>query len=245
MSSEQNSGQERAAVPEITTTAELLPSESLNEDTALALLKQPDLPPETIEKISKSGAMKFRKVKLAVAGHPKTPRRISLPMVRHLFTFDCMQLALTPIVPADIKKAAEDTLIHRLETISSGERLTLARRASGRIAGELLLDKESRVMQAALENSRLTEVSVVKGVMQPDVSAALVHAVCHHLKWSLRREIKVALLRSQHTPMAKAVEFARGIPAPMLQEILHRSMLPANTKSYLLRDIAEHAAAQK
>jgi hypothetical protein len=246
MPSEPNSGQDQATLSqEIPTTADLSSFESLNEDNAMALLKQPDLPSETIEKISKSALMKFRKVKLAVAGHPKTPRHVSLPMVRHLFTFDCMQLALTPIVPADVKKAAEDALNHRLETISSGERLTLARRASGRIAGALLLDKESRVMQAALENSRLTEVSVVKGVMQSDASAALVQAVCHHLKWSLRREVRVALLRSQHTPMAKAVEFARGMPAVMLREILQSSRLPANTKAYLLRDIPERSAAQK
>ena len=115
MSSEQNSGQEHAAVPlEVATSGGLSVPETLNEDTALALLKQPDLSPEIIEKLSQSGVMKLRKIKLAVAGHPKTPRHISLPMVRHLFTLDCMHLALTPIVPADVKKAAEDALINRL-----------------------------------------------------------------------------------------------------------------------------------
>ncbi len=247
MSSEQNSGQEHAAVPlEVATSGGLSVPETLNEDTALALLKQPDLSPEIIEKLSQSGVMKLRKIKLAVAGHPKTPRHISLPMVRHLFTLDCMHLALTPIVPADVKKAAEDALINRLETISSGERLTLARRASGRIAGELLADKERRVMQAALENSRLTEASVVKAVLRNDAPAALIQEICHHGKWSLRREIRIALLRSQHTPTAKAVEFARGIPLPMLKEILQISRLPANTKSYLLKDISGlKSAAQK
>ncbi len=247
MAFEQNSGQEYVEVPqEIATSGGPSAPESLNEDTVLALLKQPDLSPEVIEKLSQSGVMKLRKVKLALAGHPKTPRHLSLPMVRHLFTLDCMYLALTPIVPSDVKKAAEDALINRLETISSGERLTLARRASGRIAGELLLDKEPRVMQAALENSRLTEVSVVKAVLRNDAPAPLIHEICHHGKWSLRREIRIALLRSQHTPMAKAIEFARGIPLRMLKEILQNSRLPANAKSYLLKDISgTKLAAQK
>src|SRR6185437_5429698 len=112
----------------------------------------------------------------------------------------------------------EDALINRLETISSGERLTLARRASGRIAGELLLDAETRVMQAAMENPRLTEPPVIKAILRRDASAALVQAVCRHAKWSLRRDIRIALLRSAHTPMARAVEFARGMPAPLLRE---------------------------
>ena len=236
MSSEQNSAQDQVTIQQ-ETSAEPLSLDVLNEDSALALLKQPDVAPEVLEKLSKSGLMKFRKVKLAVARHPKTPRHVSLPMVRHLFTFDLMQVALIPIVPADVKKAAEDALIHRLETISSGERLTLASRASGRVAGELLLDKESSVMQAALENSRLTEVSIVKAVLRPNASAAFVHAVCHHAKWSPRREIRIALLRSQHTPMAKAVEFAHEIPVPMLKEILQNSRLPQEIKAYLLKEL--------
>jgi len=104
----------------------------LTEDLALALLQHHDLPPETLERLSSSAAMKSRKVKLALVEHPRTPRHISLPMVRHLFTFELMQVALAPVTPADVKIAAEESLIHRLETVSEGERLSLARRASGR-----------------------------------------------------------------------------------------------------------------
>jgi hypothetical protein len=252
MHSEQNFGREEAAVAarqELTGETSDFPQESLslesrnleflNEDSVLALLKQPDLAPAILEKISKnSGARKLRKVKLALVAHPKTPRHISLPMVRHLFTFDLMQLALFPVVPADVKRAAEEALIHRLETISSGERLSLARRASGGVAGELLLDKEPRVMQAALENSRLTEAPIIKAVLRQNASASLVQAICHHPKWSFRREIRVALLRSQHTPMARAVEFARGMPLPALREILHSSRLSAEVKAYLLKSVS-------
>src|SRR5215475_5671726 len=80
----------------------------LNEDLALTLLKRTDLPGEVLERLSKNAsAMKSRKVKLALVEHPKTPRRVSLPMVRHLFTFDLMHVALTPVVPADVKAAAD------------------------------------------------------------------------------------------------------------------------------------------
>lgn len=210
----------------------------LNEDLALSLLKRSDLSAESLEALSKNSALtKSRKVKIALAGHQKTPRHISMPLLRHLFTFDLMQVALAPATPADVKRAADEALINRLESTSQGERLSLARRGSARVAGALLLDPEPRIFQVALENSRLTEVSVVKAIM-PDASAALVQAICHHSKWSVRREIRIALLRSQHTPMAKAIEFARGIPVPMLKEILQNSRLPAKTKSYLLKDIS-------
>jgi hypothetical protein len=160
-------------------------------------------------------------------------------MVRHLFTFDLMAVALSAAVPVDVKAAADEALCNRAETISSGERLTLAHRASGRVAAELLLDKEPRVIHAALDNSRLTEAHVVKAVMRPDASPILVHAVCQHSKWSLRREIRIALLRNRHTPMARAVDFARSLPAAVLRDTLHGSHLPANIKEYLLKGISQ------
>ncbi len=210
---------------------------ALTEDLALALLKRNDLPPEVLEQLSRNGGvMKSRKVKLAVVEHPRTPRHISMPMARHLFTFDLMQVALTPAVPADIKVAAEEALLNRLETISSGERLSLAHRASARVAGALLVDPEVRVIHAALENSRLTEASVIKALMRRKAPAAFVEAVCRHPKWSLRREIRIALLRNAKTTLARALEFARSLPPALVREILQGSRLPANLKSCLLKD---------
>jgi hypothetical protein len=225
----------RSASPEGITAAASDPG--LTEDLALALLKRSDLPAQALDQLSKnSGLMKSRKVKLAVVEHPRTPRHISIPTVRHLFTFDLMQVALTPVVPADIKMAAEESLINRLEKISQGERLSLAHRASGRVAAALLLDPEPRVIHAALENSRLTESAVIKVLIRHDAPAALVVAVCHHPKWSPRREVRIALLRNEKTPLARAVEFARALPAALVREILRSSPLPAATKSGLLED---------
>jgi hypothetical protein len=225
----------RSTSPEVLTAAASDPG--LTEDLALVLLKRGDLPAQALDQLSKnSSVMKSRKVKLAVVEHPRTPRHISIPMVRHLFTFDLMQVALTPVVPADIKLAAEESLINRLEKIAQGERLALAHRASGRVAAALLRDPEPRVIHAALENSRLTESAIIKAVIRHDAPAALVVAVCHHSKWSPRREVRIALLRNEKTPLARAVEFARSLPPTLVREILHSSRLPAATKSSLLKD---------
>ena len=103
---------------------------ALDEDLALALLKRSDLPAEVLEQISKNAAVvNSRKVKLALLVHARTPRHVSLAFLRKLFTFDLMKVALTPVVAGDIKAAAEETLIRRLESLSLGERISLARRA--------------------------------------------------------------------------------------------------------------------
>lgn len=211
----------------------------LTEDMALALLKRPDLPADALEALSKNGnLLQMRKIRIGVAGHPNTPRHVSLPLLRHLYTFDLMQVALTPTVPADVKRAADEILANKLGSISSGERLTLARRGSARIAGQLLVDKEPRVMQAALENSRVTEALVVKAVVRHDAPASFIEAVCHHPKWSVRREVRIALLRSDKTPLAFALQFARAFQPALVQEILHSSRLAAGTKAYITKELA-------
>jgi hypothetical protein len=216
---------------------------SLGEDRALALLKRADLRAEVLARLSKNaGAMKSRKVKLALVQHPNTPRHVSIPMLRHLFTFELMQVALTPAVAADIKRTAEDALMNRLETISSGERLSLARRAAGRVAAELLGDPEPRVIHAALGNSQLTEAEVIRALMRVHASVLLVESVCAHAKWSLRRDIRVALLRNEKIPLTRVLEFAHSLTIRQLREILRSCRLPSRTREYLLREIDQRGA---
>jgi len=233
---------------------------ALNEDLALALLKRTDLPAEVLEQLAKNAnALKSRKVRIALVSHPHTPRHVSVPLVRQFYTFDLMRVALSPRVAADLKVAVDEVLIARLKMVTAGERLTLARRASGRVAAALLLEMESagrkigagetgeksfavesplegnRVMRVALANPRLTEALVISSVLRPHASAALVQAVARHAKWSRRREIRAALLRTGHLSLARALEFSHEIPAALLWEVLNSSRLPAKIKDQLLR----------
>ena len=115
--------------------------------------------------------------------------------------------------------------------------MSLAHRGSGRVAEALLVDADARVMQAALENPRLTEASIVKAIVRAATTQALVDTLCRHFKWSLRQEVRIALLRNGRIPLARAAEFARGLPPTQLREILQASRLPASTKSALLHEL--------
>src|SRR5579864_4833901 len=213
-------------------------SDIVTADLALAALKDRDLASEVIEQISKNTAvMKSRKVRLALAAHPRAPRRIVLRLIRELYTFDLMQFSLLPAVAADLKRVAEELLVARLASISLGERISLARRSSGKVASALLLDRESRVWQTALENPRLIESAIVTALLRPGPSPAFVKAVCHHSKWSVRPEIRMARLRNEYTPMARAREFARRLPPAQLRDVLHSSRLPERIKAYLRKDL--------
>jgi len=214
----------------------------LSEDLALALLKRSDLPPETLEQLGRDPAvLKSRKLCVALAVHPRTPRHLALRLLRHFYTGDLMQFGVRPSVAADLKHFAAEQLVTRLPSVTLGERMMLARRASETVAAALLLDKEPRVAHTALENSRLTEAAVIKALLRQKAGSAFVEAVCHHPKWSPRREIRLALLRSPHTPLARALEFARNLPPPLLRDVLHTSRLPEKIKTYLRENLKQRS----
>lgn len=208
----------------------------LTEELALSFLARRDLAPTAIEALSKRGdLLKHRKVLVAIAGHPKARRHVALPMVRRLFTFELMQLALSAAVAADIKLLAEEVIVGRLESISSGERLTLAKQASSRVAAALLFDSEPRIVEAALMNSRLTESWIVRSLLRSEATILLIDLVCKHPKWSLRREIQIAILRNVNTPFGRILQIAPQLPPRIVRDLLKTARLSPEVQSYLER----------
>lgn len=205
------------ALPDVASVREL------SEDAALALLKDPQVSADRLAQLARSPvASKSRKVLLGLVEHPRTPRHVSIPLLRRMFTFDLVQVTLTPAVAADIKRTAEEQIAVRLESIPAGEKITLARRASGRIAAALLQEDDSRIISPALDNPQLTEALVVQALMKRGAPEQLFVLVSNHAKWSLRREVQIALLRSEKTPMNRAEEFRRNFSPEFLEEILLR-----------------------
>jgi hypothetical protein len=207
----------------------------LTEDLALALLNHRDLPREALEALNKNGQlMRQRKVRLAVVMHPRTPRHISVPTIRHIHTFELMQVALLPVVPPDVKRAAEEVLISKIANISSGERFTLAKQSSGRVAAALLLDKEERIMLAALSNPQMTELFIVRALKMERGTELLAPAVSRHQKWSFRNDVKAALLGNKHTPPARIIQLAAELPINLIKDVLRNGRLSPQAKNSLV-----------
>lgn len=210
----------------------------LTENLALALISHHDLPADLLEQLSKKNVAGGRKVKLALIAHLNTPRYVSVTLLRRLFTFDLMQVSLTPVVPADLKIAADQMLLDRLSTIPSGAKFSLARRSSGHVAAALLLDPENRIRQAALNNARLTEALVIKAITGRKATAALVRAVCDHPQWSVRRDVRTALICNAKTPPSRTLEYVRGFPPSYVRGLLRKSHLSAGIQALILESLA-------
>ena len=212
------------------------------EEEALGVLAKPDALPEQIESIANDRRLATNhKVRLAVMQHAKTPRHITLALARKLYAMELTEVALSLKTPPPVKHAVEEELLRRLDGISSGERTTLARRASGAIASALLADKESRIAAIALDNGRLTEALVVKALRREGVSFALIDLIGKHPKWSRTQQVMIALMRHPATPLARIVEYAKRLPRPLLREVMRNTRFNDNVRRYLEKIVAGQA----
>src|SRR6266852_3804217 len=116
----------------------LLDNPALDETQLCLLLERKDLPAEILEEVSRrKPLLKSYRVKRALAFHPRTPRLVSLRLLRELFLMDLVQLTLLPAIPEVLKRSAEDQLVSRLPQLPLGQKITLARRGPARVAAAI------------------------------------------------------------------------------------------------------------
>lgn len=169
-------------------------SDAVTEDRALMLLESRNMSAEDIEQLAAdTRLLKSRKVLTAIACHVHAPRRVTIPIVRQLFAFELMRLALMPAIAADIKLLAEELLVAKLGSTTVGERLSLAKQSSTRIAAALLTDSDPRVRHAALNNPRMTSLYVARALTRSGAPRALAEEVKRHSKWSCQLDIRKVL----------------------------------------------------
>src|SRR5205085_5322389 len=73
----------------------LLDNPALDETQVCLLLERKDLPGEILEEIARRKALlKSYRVKKALAFHPRSPRLVSLRLLRDLYLMDLVQVAI-------------------------------------------------------------------------------------------------------------------------------------------------------
>ena len=83
----------------------------------------------------------------------------------------------------------------------------------------------------------MSEDRLVRALMQAEASEALILAVCRHSKWSLRRDIRIALLLNPQTPLAQFWRWLSRLPAAVLRDLLQHAAMDSRVKNYLTRGI--------
>jgi hypothetical protein len=212
----------------------------LQERDLLRLLERKDLPAEVLREVAahKEAARNYS-VRLALVRHPRTPRLISLPILKFLYLFDLVRVCQTPAAPADVKLVAEETILKKVETIPRGERITLARRSSGRVAAGLLVTQDHDLIAAALDNPFLSEAHLLRVLALENLPAMVVESIAHHEKWSHRYHLRLALIRNPRTPLQLVLTFLPDMALNDLRDVCLDRRMPEQVRRYVLAHCAE------
>lgn len=207
----------------------------LQESDLLRLLERKDLAYDVVLELAHhQAARRSYTVKLALVRHPQTPRLVSLPLMKFLYLFDLLRVAQTPAVPADVKMVAEETILKKLVGMPRGEKTSLARRGTGRLAASLLFSPDPELIRAALDNPYLTEGNLLKVLAREGLPPSVVDQLSQHQRWSHHYYLRLALIRNPLTPLARVLAFLPDMAVTDLRDIcLDHRMLP-QVRRYIL-----------
>jgi hypothetical protein len=213
---------------------------NLEERDLLRLLERKDLPQEVLRELAgHSEAARSYRVKLALVRHPKTPRLVSLPLMKFLYLFDLVSVSQTPAVPTEVKMAAEETILKKVEALPRGEKITLARRGTGRVAAGLLVTPDAELIRAALSNPYLSEGHLLKVLALDKLPAVLVELISQHERWSCVYHLRLALIRHPLTPLARVLGFLPDISVKDLHDISLDPRMTDQVRNYIIAHCAQ------
>jgi hypothetical protein len=216
----------------------LLDNPALDETQVCLLLERKDLPGEILEKVGhRKALLKSYRVKKALAFHPRTPRLVSLRLLRDLYLMDLVQVAILPGVSAELKRNAEEQLIARLPQLPLGQKITLARRGPARVAGALLAEGHTQIAPIVLDNPYLTEAQILKALSREKLPGPVIPAIVQHRKWSLSYNIRLALIRHPAAPLATILSYLPQLTVSDLRELAAPGIVPESLRKYLQAEV--------
>jgi hypothetical protein len=222
----------------------LLENPNLEEPHVTLMLDRLDLPANVLSAVAAEGKWSASEaVRLRLARHPRTPKRFALTAVRQLYLFDLVRLTLMPSAPADIRRIAEELIVTRVPHLPVGQKLTLARRGSSRVAGALLAEGHPQAIKLALGNPFLAESQVLRVLATPGVPERVVAAIAKHSKWSCQYNVRAALIRNQRTPVPCVLAFLPNLTLRDLKDIATLETLAPHLRRYIQLELARRSAS--
>jgi hypothetical protein len=152
---------------------------------------------------------------------------------------DLVQLTLLAGTSAELKRNAEEQLVARLPQLPLGQKITLARRGTARVAGALLAEGHAQVLSVVLDNPGLTEAQVLKALSRESLPVGVVKAVAQHRKWSHTYNVRLALVRHPSSTLSTILAYLPELTVSDLRELAAPGIVSENLRKYLLAEIQQ------
>jgi len=227
--------------PEVLRSA--LKNRNLGEEHLLALLKRRDLGEELLKAVWQLAlSAESHRLQLALVRNPGTPGPVVLALLPRLHLFELVDLCYLPGVTPDQKFAAERAILQRLPTTELGNKMTVARRATASVVGEMLRDGDPPLVEICLTSPHLREVAVLQFLNGPTATAETISMVARHPRWQIRPNLRLAILRNRRTPDLWFRQFLPGMRTPDVRNLLASKRLNPSQKKLVEEELQRRAA---
>ncbi|TLM65254.1 MAG: hypothetical protein FDZ69_10660 [Deltaproteobacteria bacterium] len=198
-----------------------LKNRHLGEDHLLALLKRRDLGEELLKAVYQLPiTTESHRLQVALVRNPGTPGPVVLALLPHLHLFELVDLCYFPGVTPDQKFAAERAILQRLPTTELGNKMTVARRATATVVGEILREGDPPLVEICLASPHLREVAILQFLNGATATAETIAMVARHPRWQARPNLRLAILRNHRTPDIWFHQFLPGMRTPDIRNLL-------------------------
>jgi len=171
--------------------------------------------------------------------NPRTPRALAQRLLPALYWRDLADVAASHRIEGGVKVRAEALLKERLPDLRLGEKIALGRIATPAVLRLLLLESDAKILEAALQNPRLTESDLVALVRTKDAPRPLLEAVAAASRWQASYAVRLALVLQPRTPAAVSLAQLTSLVEHDLRQIAENPTLPPLVQAAAGRVAAE------
>ncbi len=206
----------------------------------ITILRNIRVTPELTERIYQDARwMQHYRVKVALVRCRQTPYYIASHLVYELFWRDLVQVAQDYRVDPRVRHAAERIVMQKMEEMSIGEKMALAKIATRRLIVHIRNTvREGPVLIELLHNPRLIEEDVVALLQVPQLPVEFIRALAARPQWCYRAQVRTALVRHPHTPLHVVRQILPRLSTTEVQALLHEATL----RPMVRRLLREHRA---
>ena len=213
---------------------------NLTEEMALVIAKNRIAPAEALGFLAGDARFKdSQKLKLALCRNPKTPQRIIFSLLKFLSVFELGDLTRDQNVPVTVRQKIELMIQEKIPALPAGVRSALAKRSNANIVLAITNRSDSQVIRACLDSHVITEAHLCAIINKSTVRPALLLGICDHPMWSLRYNIKYALIRNYHTPLTHIIRFIPDMKTSDLRELYRDESISSSTRPYIFSELRE------
>jgi hypothetical protein len=158
-----------------------------------------------LEIVASRTLMSARGIRRLVAANPRAPRTDALRALDDLTWRDLVEVGRDSRTPPPVRQAATRKVLEALRGMAAGEKISLARLAHPPLLPALLDEDDGRILEAVLQNPRLTPEDLQRWLATGRPSPGGLARLAADGRWASRPAVRSALLLHPVTPRASAL----------------------------------------